>query len=91
MKKNLGKKKDRLSFLRNLFQVSEFWIEQKSTFSQTVYVHSSRDGTGGNPKDYQARPPHGGAAVPAAALPAAAALKPEPRLSPRPLSRIYKI
>ena len=54
-------------------------------------MYSSRDGTGGNPKDYQARPPHGGAAVPAAALPAAAALKPEPRLSPRPLSRIYKI
>ena len=55
-------------------------------FSFSSYIHSSRDGTGGNPKDYQARPPHGGAAVPAAA-----ALKPEPRLSPRPLLRIYKI
>ena len=60
-------------------------------FPLSSYMHSSKDGAGGNPKDYQARPPHGGAAVPAAALPAAAALKPEPRLSPRPLSRIYKI
>lgn len=57
-------------------------------FFLSSYIHSSRDGTGGNPKDYRARPPHGGAAVPAAALPAAAALN-RSRGSARARSRAY--
>ena len=36
MSKTLGNRKNRLSFLRNLFSVSEFRIEEKNTFSQTV-------------------------------------------------------
>ena len=42
------------------------------------YLHSSRDGTGGNPKDYQARPPHGGAVLPAAAALPGAEAQPAP-------------
>ena len=44
-------------------------------------MYSSRDGTGGNPKDYQARPPHGGAVLPAAAALPGAEAQPAPAVA----------